>query len=85
MRHMKAAPFLFEPGDWFAFFAAHGWRAAETVYLAPEGRRLGRPAPLARWLKLLLRIQRLLAPPEKRDGFGKSAGYVLLHPSEKQV
>jgi methyltransferase (TIGR00027 family) len=85
MRDMRAAPFLFDPGDWWGFFAAHGWHAAQAIYLGREGRRMGRPAPLARWLKLLLRIQRVIGPPEKRDAFGKSAGYVLLKPSEKQV
>ncbi len=85
MRQMRAAPFLFDPGDWFGFFAAHGWQPAQTVYLGPAGRRLGRPAPLPRWIKLMLRIQRVLGPPERRDAFGKSAGYVLLAPSEKQV
>jgi methyltransferase (TIGR00027 family) len=83
MRHMQAAPFLFEPADWFAFFAAHGWQPAVTTYLAPEGRRLGRPAPLPRWLRLLLRLQRVLGP--RRDGFGRSMGYVVLRPSKEQV
>jgi hypothetical protein len=30
------------PDDWFAFFAAHGWRAREVRYLPEEGARLGR-------------------------------------------
>ena len=25
-RQMRAAPFQFEPADWFAFFAEHGWK-----------------------------------------------------------
>jgi len=82
MRHMRAAPFLFEPADWFGFFAAHGWRTTQEKYLSIEGRRLGRPAPLAGWLRALLRIQRALG---NRDGFGKSIGYLVLAPSKEQV
>jgi methyltransferase (TIGR00027 family) len=85
MQQMRAAPFLFDPGDWFAFFSAHGWQAAETRYLGPEGRRLGRAVPLPLWLRLLLRVRRLLAPRDQGGGFARSAGYVVLRPSEKQV
>jgi methyltransferase (TIGR00027 family) len=85
MRHMRNAPFLFDPGDWFGFFAGHGWQPARTVYLGPVGHRLGRPAPLPVLVRLIVRATRALAPPDKRDALGKSVGYVLLEPSEKQV
>ncbi len=88
MRHMRAAPFLFDPDDWFAFFATHGWQPTQAKYLAVEGRRLGRRAPVPRWIRLLLRIQRVLSRPDQST-FGRFAGYVVLEPaagarSEKQ-
>jgi methyltransferase (TIGR00027 family) len=85
MRQMRNAPFLFEPADWTAFFAAHRWRAAQTRYLGPEGRRRGRPAPLPRWVRLLLRLRRVMAPRDKVGAFGRSTGYVVLEPSKEQV
>jgi len=59
------APFLFEPPDWHAFFAARGWRQREIRYLAEEAAEQGRPPML---------------PPQvaQSEGFRKSMGYVLL-------
>jgi methyltransferase (TIGR00027 family) len=85
MRQMRAAPFLFDPGDWFGFFAAHGWQPAETAYLGETARRLGRPAPLPLWIRLLARATRPFAPPQRRGGIGRAAGYVVLRPSKEQV
>jgi methyltransferase (TIGR00027 family) len=85
-REMRAAPFQFEPADWFAFFGDHGWRPADIKYLAIEGDRLGRPAPLPALLKAAVRVRKLLQPPSAPNGFKKFAGYVLLQPaSEKEV
>jgi O-methyltransferase involved in polyketide biosynthesis len=82
-RQMRAAPFQFEPADWFAFFQAHGWRPAEITYVPIEARRLGRPAPLPLALRLMLRLGRRLRLATA-DGFGKSMGYVLLEPLSKE-
>ncbi|HVY37026.1 MAG TPA: SAM-dependent methyltransferase [Polyangia bacterium] len=79
-RAMRAAPFQFEPPDWFGFFAGHGWRAADIKYLAIEAERLGRPAPLPALLKAAVRVSKLLGPPQAPDAFKKFAGYVLLEP-----
>ena len=79
-REMRAAPFQFEPPDWFGFFGEHGWRAADIKYLAIEGERLGRPAPLPRLLKAAVRVSKLLRPPATANGFKEFAGYVLLQP-----
>ena len=38
-RQLRAAPLQFEPADWFAFFAQHGWTLAEMRYLADEAVR----------------------------------------------
>ncbi|MES1165392.1 MAG: hypothetical protein ABUR63_06540, partial [Verrucomicrobiota bacterium] len=50
------------------------------VYLAIEGERLGRPAPLPRLLKAAVRVRKLLQPPTTPNGFKEFAGYVLLQP-----
>ena len=79
-RKMSEAPFRFEPPDWFEFFAQHGWRPAEVRYVAPEGRKLGRPIPLSPLVRLALRAARLLAPASKSEALQKFAGYVILKP-----
>lgn len=80
-RHMQQSPFKFQPPDWFAFFAAHGWRAREIQYLPEVGERLGRPAPLPLAAQLLIRLSRLLKPGAGRDSLGRFAGYVWLEPA----
>lgn len=77
---MRQAPFKFQPEDWFAFFADHGWRAREERYLAEEGRRLRRPAPLPWRARLLSAVLGPLVPPERRSQFLRFAGYILLEP-----
>ena len=54
-RALGNAPFRFRPGDWFGFFAIHGWRPREVRYLPEEGIRLGRTAPLPRRMRWMLR------------------------------
>ena len=63
-----SAPFLFEPPDWHAFFAAHGWQQRESRYLADEATECGRPP---------------LLPPAvaQSEGFRRGMGYVLLKPA----
>lgn len=80
-RQMRQAPFQFAPGDWFGFFARHGWQPAEIRYIADEAARRRRPIPLPQLVRLLLKLRRLLASPARRDAFRKFAGYVLLKPS----
>lgn len=80
-RKMSEAPFRFEPPDWFAFFARHGWKPAEVRYIAPEARKLGRPIPLPPLLRMAMRAARLLAPASKSEALQKFAGYVVLAPS----
>ena len=65
-REMRAAPFQFEPLDWFAFFGEHGWRPADIKYLAIEGERLGRPAPLSTLLKAAVRSASCCARPPRQ-------------------
>jgi methyltransferase (TIGR00027 family) len=81
-RRMQQAQFKFKPADWFAFFAAHGWRTREIRYLPEEGVRVGRRAPLPRRIRLITSLLRWITPAEKRAGFEKFAGYVMLEPAE---
>ena len=78
-RQMRAVPFQFEPGDWFEFFAQHGWKLAEMRYLADEAVRQRRRMPLPFFVRLVVKTRRLLSRG-KGDGLQRSAGYALLKP-----
>jgi methyltransferase (TIGR00027 family) len=80
-RQMGQAAFKFKPADWFAFFAEHGWRSREVRYLSQVGESLGRPAPFPLPIRVVMKVLRRLAPPSRRDAFGKFVGYVLLEPA----
>jgi methyltransferase (TIGR00027 family) len=77
-RILQNAPFRFDPGDWFAFFAERGWAPREMVYLGEEGARLGRPFPMPWWMKLLVGARRLTTPKARRGSFARFVGYALL-------
>lgn len=51
LKHMKNAPFLFYPDDWFKFFRDIGWHELETKYFGLESESLGRTPPTPGWLK----------------------------------
>jgi methyltransferase (TIGR00027 family) len=78
---MREAPFRFEPGDWMQFFRRHGWRPREIRYLAVEGRRHGRPAPLPGWVRLVMRARFALGDSSLRARHERGAGYVVLEPA----
>lgn len=77
-RHLQRSPFKFQPPDWFGFFAEHGWRAREVQYLPEVGERLGRPAPLPRSVRWLVRFSRLFKRGAGKSALGRFSGYVLL-------
>lgn len=79
-RAMKNAPFLFEPKDYFGFFAGIGWKPKETRYFAIEAERLHRPAPFPLPLRMLMRVAGLFASPERRREMKQYAGFVLFRP-----
>jgi O-methyltransferase involved in polyketide biosynthesis len=79
-RHMRAAPFKFEPDDWFGFFERHGWMPREVRYLADEGDRLGRPIPLSKGTLFLAKLRSLLVSQGRRDALRRFAGYAMLEP-----
>jgi methyltransferase (TIGR00027 family) len=78
---MQNAPFKFAPDDWFAFFAQHGWQAGQLRFFPEEAARFGRPVPLPRHVRLLMRISRLWMPRARLEAFRKFGGYALLEPS----
>lgn len=80
-RAMKNAPFLFEPMDYFGFFAAAGWQPKEIKYFAEEAQRLRRPAPFPWHIRLITSVLGILMPPEKRRAMKPYAGFVLFEPA----
>jgi methyltransferase (TIGR00027 family) len=81
---MKNAPFLFEPKDYFGFFAQIGWKPKETRYFATEAERLRRPAPFPLTTRLVMRVLGIFASPARRREMKRYAGFVLFEPL-KQV
>ncbi len=74
----RNAPMRFVPRDWFGFFAQHRWKARDVRYYVGEGNKVGRPVPLSRPLRTLLRILGLFG----RANASNFAGYVLLVPAD---
>ncbi len=72
---LKAAPFLFEPKDWFEFFRECGWLSTRTITNAEEAARIGRPYPLDLPYGLIMRM----LPAEVKRKILSLSGAVLLH------
>lgn len=79
-RHLRNAPFRFDPDDWFGFFAGHGWEAKDCRFINDEAERLNRPMPLSPKLRLWVKLFGLLAPRRQKEAM-KFAAYVLLEQS----
>ena len=73
--------FLFEPKDYFAFFAATGWQPKEVKYFAEEAQRLRRPAPFPWHVRLITSVLGIMLPPVKRRAMRQYAGFVLFGPA----
>jgi methyltransferase (TIGR00027 family) len=73
MKQLKHAPFQFFPEDWFGFFKAHGWVAAEVQYLMEEGKKLNRLPPWPWWAHLMKWFIRKKA---RKEG-ARQMGYVV--------
>lgn len=80
IRQMKNAPFKFRPGDWFAFFADHGWQQRDIRYVGIEGIKLGRRAPLPWKTRLKMRIAWLFKRKRDRAQLQRLLGYAILEP-----
>ncbi len=76
-RAMKNAPFLFEPKNYFDFFAQIGWKPKETRYFAIEAERLCRPAPFSLTIRLVMRVLEFIASPQRRREMKRYAGFIL--------
>lgn len=77
---MRHAPFLFEPADYFGFFANCGWAERETRYFAIEAQSVQRPAPFPLWMRGLTALLRRLAPAQRREAMQRHAGISCLVP-----
>lgn len=80
-RHMRQAPFKFQPADWFGFFLEHGWSVREIRYLGEKGIELARRPPLPVRYRLLLSLLGPFVPAERRERFLRFAGYAVLEPT----
>jgi len=83
-RYMQNAPFLFEPRDYFGFFAEHGWRPAEIRYISEEGKRLNRPIPIPFLGMVWFALLSVFMSKRQREGRRKFAAYVLLEPMQEK-
>lgn len=79
---LEHAPFLFEPKNFFLFFADLGWEPQDIRYLPEESEKLKRPLPLPLLLKIFLKIVSFLAPQQRRLELKRIMGYVLLKRAE---
>jgi methyltransferase (TIGR00027 family) len=79
-RIMKSAPFRFEPEDFFGFFRDLGWKSRSIRYIPEEADRLNRPIPLPWFLRLRLKLVRLILPTARLQAMKRFIGYVLLEP-----
>ena len=76
---LKNAPFVFNPPSWEPFFKNLGWRLREIRYLGIEGEKWGRPFPLPRIARILMRLATRLGRM-KDNPVLKSNGYAVLEP-----
>jgi methyltransferase (TIGR00027 family) len=79
-RHLRNAAFKFAPGDWFAFFGAHGWACRDLHYYSEEAAKLHRPLRPPLPFRIVMTLRWLLSSPKKREALAKSAGFALLAP-----
>jgi hypothetical protein len=79
-RFMRAAPFLFQPKDWFGFFEEHGWHAEDVRYLGDEAEQLHRPMPLPPLMKVWLKLISAFVSRERWRAMQRHVAYVLLVP-----
>jgi methyltransferase (TIGR00027 family) len=80
-RVMKSAPFRFEPEDFFGFFQDLGWKRRSIRYIPEEAVRLNRPIPLPWFIRLRLKLVKLILPAERLQAMKRFMGYVLLEPA----
>ncbi len=82
-RAMGNAQFKFDPPDWHAFFAEHGWRARDMRYIAEKARTLGRTPPLPLFARAAMALGRALGGGRRSVGFEQSMGYAVMERLER--
>ncbi|HET7788732.1 MAG TPA: SAM-dependent methyltransferase [Myxococcales bacterium] len=80
-RHLRNAPFRFDPADWFAFFAKAGWRCREIRYILEEAERLRRRPRLNPLLVLGLVLRGVFMTRQKRAAARRFMGFALMEPA----
>ena len=71
---LAAAPFLFEPDEWFSFFRRSGWQTSTVITTAEESARIRRPYPWDLPYGLLMRA----LPKSMRENILSLSGAALL-------
>jgi methyltransferase (TIGR00027 family) len=79
-RHLRNAPFRFDPPDWFAFFEKAGWRCKEIRYLLEEGERMNRRPNLSPLLVVGFLLRGLFMTKEQRAAARRFMGFALMEP-----
>ncbi|HXU48075.1 MAG TPA: SAM-dependent methyltransferase, partial [Candidatus Binatia bacterium] len=79
-KQLQNAPFKSRRGNWFGFFAQHGWHAREARYLSEEGKRLHRPINLPLWMKMFGMVRATFVSKARREHFRRFSAYVLFVP-----
>jgi methyltransferase (TIGR00027 family) len=77
-KKLKAAPFRFQPDDWFTFFKNTSWETYHAVTLAEESKRINRPYPLDFPFGLIMRA----LPKEMSQRILSLSGAVMMRKSE---
>jgi methyltransferase (TIGR00027 family) len=72
---MENAPFRFDPQDYFAFFAQHGWRSKGIHWMQDAARRFARPAPA--FVRYFYLLRGLFMSKRARDEMRHSMAYIL--------
>ena len=78
-KHLRAAPFLFQVGDWFHFFEECAWHPHKVITSAEESERLERPYPFTFPQGLVMRT----LPREVSRRILSVSGAVLLRQREE--
>ncbi len=75
---LNKAPVRFKTHHWMNYFFERGWRAHETVHVADEAMRIGRPFPFIFPLSLGF----WLMSQKKKEKMRQATGYVVLSRKE---
>jgi methyltransferase (TIGR00027 family) len=77
-KKLKAAPFRFQPGDWFEFFKNRSWETHHVITLDEESKRINRPYPLDFPFGLIMRA----LPREMSQKILSLSGALMMRKSE---